>query len=1222
MKYKIPLLVCFVFLLSILSVKLLQASKIHPALEQQIAQSHNEYQNVVIRLDDRLDKQSLNQKLSLASYTRQAAHAKAVAALKSHADRTQSDILQFLEKEQDNGNVLAFKSYWIDNLIWASIRSDFLETFEQFDEIDLIYPEIKVSIIEPVTRASPVSPGQVGVTEELEAIGADSAWKLGYTGEGTIVATFDTGVEGNHPALTENYRGTNGFSYEQCWFDPIDNDTFPHIFGQIGQIPRRAHGTATMGIIVGKDDVNGDTTGVAFGAQWISAGVIDIPNDQANQQFYLLDAFQWAADPDGDPNTVSDVPDVLSNSWGYPNTGIGCSDLFYGVIDNLEALGVVVMFSAGNFGSNYRTLANPANRATTAYNSFAVGMIGSSYDDITVDNTSSRGPSNCNPEIIKPNVVAPGRSVTTIAPEELYPGGIVTNFTGTSFSCPYAAGAALILRQANPNAPVDSIKKALMLSAIDIDEPGPDSAAGYGFINIPAALEMLMPVSEPNIELQSVTSPSIIPGQQVEFYVTLQNTGLGTTGITGTLRSSNSSIFVTDSVADFGDIAQDASANNISDEFEISVSSLLGEGRYPLDLYITDGSSYSKALNVFIEVGENQQEQTFTIDIGAFDFTISNYGIYGLAPGSAYNQGGVGFIFPNDFGVNSSLYEMGIMLGTDKDHISDGIDNIAHLQDRDFIVASGGNFEITAPSVGPAQKTRSAFTDTNAVNPLGIKITQETYAYDTEIDDHFMIFVFALENISDSTIEDIYVSLYTDWDLYTPQGGLVDMTAFDRQNSIGYMYENLGDDYRGVAVLNDEDITSFKSINREDYYGTTGFSNQEKWDFMSQGFVDTASTFFGDYSSITSTGPFTIAAGEIDTAAFAIIASANEADLLTLYAPQAKAEFADSLPRDDVPPGFTVDLFLNPVLPFEMDIYSHPSEDLLISPEVRITSPSNIELLSMEELAGHDLATYVGDYRITESGSYSLSICGKDLSHNDNCETRDFTAGIILPAKKAVVRSFAGTYEIEIPSGAVSREGLLLLEENEIEKEKSHTLNLGPDFEALKVLNMSSGFKLVNGEAGIKIAMDRIDLHGYSEESLVLISTENGTKTTLEFNPVDNSANGYITSFGEYILAAQKGASPGQLPTAYELHQNVPNPFNPRTRISFSLPENSHVNIEIFNILGQKVTTLADDDYAAGINDVIWDGRNSNGENVSTGIYFYRLTTERFTQTKRMLLLK
>ncbi|NIP44217.1 MAG: T9SS type A sorting domain-containing protein, partial [candidate division Zixibacteria bacterium] len=61
---------------------------------------------------------------------------------------------------------------------------------------------------------------------------------------------------------------------------------------------------------------------------------------------------------------------------------------------------------------------------------------------------------------------------------------------------------------------------------------------------------------------------------------------------------------------------------------------------------------------------------------------------------------------------------------------------------------------------------------------------------------------------------------------------------------------------------------------------------------------------------------------------------------------------------------------------------------------------------------------------------------------------------------------------------------------------------------------------------------------------------------------------------------------------------------------------------DIFNILGQKVKTLASGRYPAGNHSVIWDGKNLSGENVSTGIYFYRLYTESFTETRRMLLLK
>jgi len=1215
---------CLFTLFSAFPAESSNPSKIHPALEEKLAQSQGEFQEIIIRLGDRLDKQKLDQNLSLASYTRQAAHSLAVTALKFHADNTQAGLLEFLSNERNKGNVRAFKSYWIDNLIWASVRPELLVELEKFDEIDLIYPEVKVSIVEPITHASPFSPGQVGVTDELKAMGADSAWKLGYTGAGTVVASFDTGIEGDHPALQGSYRGTYGFSHEQCWFDPISNDTFPHIFSSIGELTRRAHGTATMGLMVGKDDVNGDTVGVAFDARWISAGVIDIPNDQFNHQFYLLDAFQWAADPDGDPNTIEDVPDVLSNSWGYQNTALGCSDLFYGVIDNLETLGIVVMFSAGNFGSNYRTLVNPANRATSPYNSFAVGMISDDYVDIAVDPTSSRGPSNCNPEIIKPNVVAPGRNVTTTGPIAIYPGGIVTNFTGTSFSCPLAAGAALILRQAFPNAPVDSIKKALMLSATDIDEPGPDSTSGYGLVNIPAALEILTPMDETNIVVYSLEAPYIQPGEYVEFYVSLKNTGLGITGVSGTLRSNNENITVIDSAALFGDIAQNGVADNSADQFEILVSSLTPEGRHALELYVEDGSgTYTVNLPVYILVGAEQEKQTFTIDIGQYAFTISNYGSYGLGPNSASDQGGVGYLYPVGPSSTNSLFEMGLLLGTDPDHISDGVDNLAHLQERDFVVSPGGNIDTPVPPANVTQRTRSIFADTNAVNPLGIKITQETFAYDTEIGGHYMLFIYALKNISDSTIENFHVALYADWDLLTAQGAWADMTGFDRETATGYMRASDGTNLRGLTVLNEEGAVSYRSVNRSNY-SAFGISNQEKWQFMSEGFIDTASASAGDYAHMISTGPFTLQAGGTDTAAFAVIAADNESDLLTLYAPNALLAYTNQTPVDTTPPQFTVELLLNPVLPFELDIYTHPSEELRDDPELSITSPSHTKIFSMDSLSGHDLLTYIKDFRVTESGSYTITVCGQDISNNNNCEIVDFSAGIIAPASKNIVESFSGTYRIEIPSGAASSEGLLILQESEPEPDELLKTDLDPDLQALCSFEMKAGFRLVNEKARLEIDLDNIDLRGYVPESLVLISLNGNINRNipLENNAVDNIMSASIFDFGKYILAAGKSRGSEQLPTAYELHQNIPNPFNPETRISFSLPEQTYVNLDIFNILGQKVNTLASGEYPAGNHSVTWDGKNRSGENVSTGIYFYRLSTENFTQTRRMLLLK
>ena len=90
----------------------------------------------------------------------------------------------------------------------------------------------------------------------------------------------------------------------------------------------------------------------------------------------------------------------------------------------------------------------------------------------------------------------------------------------------------------------------------------------------------------------------------------------------------------------------------------------------------------------------------------------------------------------------------------------------------------------------------------------------------------------------------------------------------------------------------------------------------------------------------------------------------------------------------------------------------------------------------------------------------------------------------------------------------------------------------------------------------------------------------------------------------------------------FSLSQNYPNPFNPGTVITFSLSHDSWVKIEIYDILGQKVRTLADERAKAGVKEVIWDGKNQAGVEVASGIYFYRMETDRFTDVKKMILIK
>ena len=95
-----------------------------------------------------------------------------------------------------------------------------------------------------------------------------------------------------------------------------------------------------------------------------------------------------------------------------------------------------------------------------------------------------------------------------------------------------------------------------------------------------------------------------------------------------------------------------------------------------------------------------------------------------------------------------------------------------------------------------------------------------------------------------------------------------------------------------------------------------------------------------------------------------------------------------------------------------------------------------------------------------------------------------------------------------------------------------------------------------------------------------------------------------------------------ELPFTYELNQNYPNPFNPGTTIEFSLETKTNVEISIFNILGQKVITLINKEMPAGAHEVYWDGIDRNGQQVSSGLYFYRITTDKFVKSKKMVVLK
>jgi flagellar hook assembly protein FlgD len=94
------------------------------------------------------------------------------------------------------------------------------------------------------------------------------------------------------------------------------------------------------------------------------------------------------------------------------------------------------------------------------------------------------------------------------------------------------------------------------------------------------------------------------------------------------------------------------------------------------------------------------------------------------------------------------------------------------------------------------------------------------------------------------------------------------------------------------------------------------------------------------------------------------------------------------------------------------------------------------------------------------------------------------------------------------------------------------------------------------------------------------------------------------------------------LPDVYALHQNYPNPFNPITTLRYDLPEQSLVNITIYDILGREIRTLVNTTQDAGFKSVLWNATNDYGKPVSAGVYLYQIQAGDFVQTRKMVLLK
>lgn len=416
---------------------------------------------VIITLKDQLDVTTLTEKKPLAKgllRENKRLHRAAInKALRSKADQSQKPLASFLKQK----NARNIKPFWIFNGMAVTVRPTVV------DEIASRLDVISVRLDDSISLPTP-SPADSAIPEwNLDAIQTPSLWARGYSGSGVVVATMDTGVDYLHPDIATKWRGGSN-----SWFDPHNEHATP--YDQTG------HGTQVMGILVG-GDAGGTSIGVAPNAQWIAVKMFD----DAGLAYYsdIHQGYQWLLDPDNNPNT-DDLPDIVNNSWGYDTLVDQCLGEFIPDIQALKAAGVAVVVAAGNVGPSSSTSISPANYPE----SFAVGSVD---QQLQIANTSSRGPATCDGTFF-PEIVAPGVNVksTDLTFGGLFPNSYAT-VSGTSFAAPHVSGTMALLLSAMPQLTVAELESALMATAIDLGDSGPDNVYGYGMLDALGAYNAL-----------------------------------------------------------------------------------------------------------------------------------------------------------------------------------------------------------------------------------------------------------------------------------------------------------------------------------------------------------------------------------------------------------------------------------------------------------------------------------------------------------------------------------------------------------------------------------------------------------------------------------------------------------------------------------------------------------------------------------------------------------
>ncbi|MBV7333828.1 S8 family serine peptidase [Chloroflexi bacterium TSY] len=346
---------------------------------------------------------------------------------------------------------------------------------------------------------------------------AHEVWADGYKGQGVVVASQDTGVEWNHPALKKQYRGwnaeTESVEHQYNWFDVFGSEGRPlDRCDQSPQVPcddhHTGHGTHTVGTMVGDSSEDGGAVlGMAPEAKWIGCRNMNkgvgTPESYTECFQFFLAPYPQGGDPfkDGRPDLA---PHIINNSWGCPEDEHCDPNTLRQIVKTVRAAGQLIVASAGNDATTSNPCSTVSNPIAIYDDVYTVGAYNDIKDDIA--SFSSRGPVMVIDDSgLKPDIVAPGKLIYSTKLNGSY-----GHSSGTSMASPHVAGAAALLWSAVPHlvGEIDLTEMILSKSAqakelnecSDAEHPvSPNHTFGYGYLDAKAAVDMALNPARANI---------------------------------------------------------------------------------------------------------------------------------------------------------------------------------------------------------------------------------------------------------------------------------------------------------------------------------------------------------------------------------------------------------------------------------------------------------------------------------------------------------------------------------------------------------------------------------------------------------------------------------------------------------------------------------------------------------------------------------------------------